>query len=136
MKTYIILDHELISRVFWTGTTKSTCEGQFSDCFDRNDDHGDSEFLLYKNILASFNGGACVGFVILDKLVIPKALPCESKAFLACQGDSVKSATNFIGNAYVSNFEATRNLFLKCKIFQLTTKFTFFILNSCKLLRS
>jgi hypothetical protein len=71
-------DIELASKVFWSGTTKSGCAGQYSNCFS---DDGSFE----GTILPSENGGACVGFAMSGQEFIAKTMPCDRKFFLACQ---------------------------------------------------
>lgn len=74
--------------MFWTGATKSSCAGQYSECFFQEDSSLSEEKKLYSD-----NKGACVGvFFFNDYDYIAKTLPCESKAFLACQGSTIRIA--------------------------------------------
>jgi hypothetical protein len=68
--------------VFWTGTTKSGCAGQYSDCFF---DEKSQDGIFEGKILPSDNGGACVGFALSGDEFIVKTMPCDRKFFLACQ---------------------------------------------------
>jgi hypothetical protein len=54
------------------------------------DDVGNS---IYNKNLASDLGGACVGVKYFNLRFLAKAMHCESKAFLACYGDTVHSDT-------------------------------------------
>jgi hypothetical protein len=80
----ISVDEEVNTKVYWSGVTKSGCAGQFTNCFRQ-----DIGVKISYEILASENGGACVGVTSSDKKLIAKALPCETKLFLACQGEGV-----------------------------------------------
>lgn len=42
------------------------------------------------NILASNTGGGCVGVTFANNKMIAKAMPCEEKLFMSCQGQKVK----------------------------------------------
>jgi hypothetical protein len=68
--------------VFWTGSTKSGCAGQYSDCFSDGNNDGDK---FEETILPSDNGGACVGFAMSGVELIAKSMPCDRKFFLGCQ---------------------------------------------------
>lgn len=90
----IIVD-EAVSRVFWTGATKSGCAGQFTNCFHQGIIQNDYP---YEKDFGSDIGGACVAVkYFIDQTFqcnsLAKAIPCQSKAFLACHGDTVRSAT-------------------------------------------
>lgn len=41
---------------------------------------------MFIRILASDNGGSCVGMTLSGIEMIAKTLPCETKLYLACQG--------------------------------------------------
>jgi hypothetical protein len=71
-----------MSKVFWTGSTKSGCAGQYSDCFSDGIDDDDK---FEETILPSDNGGSCVGFAMLGVDFISKSMPCDRKLFLGCQ---------------------------------------------------
>lgn len=87
----IIVD-EAVSRVFWTGATKSGCAGQFTNCFNQGIKQK-NEYSFDKDF-ASDIGGACVAAkYFISQTFMAKAIPCQSKAFLACHGDTVRSAT-------------------------------------------
>ena len=77
---FLAVNEEVVSKVFWTGTTKFGCAGQYTDCFfaTKNDNFGDK-------ILASESGGSCVGVAISGDEFVAKTMPCEMKVFLACQ---------------------------------------------------
>jgi hypothetical protein len=74
------VDAEVVGKVFWTGTTKSGCTGQYTDCFFRTKNE-----TFEDKILASDNGGSCVGVALLGDEFVAKTMPCETKVFLACQ---------------------------------------------------
>jgi hypothetical protein len=79
----------LLSKVFWTGSTKSGCAGQYSDCFS----DGISVAGRFEGtILPSDNGGACVGFAMSGDDFIAKSMPCDRKLYLACQSHSPSTA--------------------------------------------
>jgi len=75
-------DTELVTTVYWSGYTKAGCAGQYSNCFEQEDDLTDDfEFDVIKNKA----GGACVAFLRTLNGLTAKAVTCDSKAFLACQ---------------------------------------------------
>jgi len=75
-------DAEVVTRVYWSGFTKSGCAGQYSNCFEEEVDTSDDfQFEVVKNK----GGGACVAVTRSFNGLIAKALPCDSKVFLACQ---------------------------------------------------
>jgi hypothetical protein len=76
--------------VFWTGTTKTGCIGQFKDCFIESS----KESIFEGTIVPSDIGGSCVAAIRYGDRFIAKIKPCESKAYLACQGTiTVEKAT-------------------------------------------
>jgi hypothetical protein len=76
--------------VFWTGTAKTGCVGQFKDCFI----DASEESIFEGTILPSDIGGSCVAVIRYGDRFLAKIKPCESKAYLACQGSStVENAT-------------------------------------------
>jgi hypothetical protein len=98
MLWYSSVDKEVLFRVFWTGTTKTGCVGQFKDCFI----DVSKESIFEGTILPSDIGGSCVAVIRYGDRFIAKIKPCESKAYLACQGSStVENATIM---TYVSFF--------------------------------
>jgi hypothetical protein len=84
----ILVDEEVVSKVFWTGATKSGCVGQFKDCFIGIDENERIRNFFRGIILASDVGGACVGVILYRFQLIAQTMPCQSKGFLACQGNS------------------------------------------------
>jgi hypothetical protein len=74
--------------VFWTGSTKSGCAGQYSDCFSEGNNDGDK---FEGTILPSDNGGACVGFAMSGDDFVAKSMPCDRKLFLGCQSLGTRS---------------------------------------------
>lgn len=75
----------MVTKVFWTGATRSGCVGQFKDCFLGVYDYDN---FFDGDILYNEGGGACVSVILYGEELIAKTMPCESKGFLACQGDS------------------------------------------------
>jgi hypothetical protein len=95
-----IVDAEFVAKVYWTGSTKSGCVGQYSDCFEGAEkSHSDS---FDVNILTNEHGGSCVGVAMLADGLVAKAMYCEKKIFLACQsrkdtwnlGENVRKSLN------------------------------------------
>jgi hypothetical protein len=85
---YHKVDAEMMSKVFWTGQTKSGCAGQYSDCFsDGSDDFFEG------TILRSEIGGSCVGFAMSGDEFIAKTMPCDRKIFLGCQSFGERKVT-------------------------------------------
>lgn len=65
------------------------------DCFLKEADK--LEFDMSITIFTSDIGGACVGVLLTDDdQIIAKAMPCAKKAFFACQGETIRSATNIL----------------------------------------
>lgn len=89
MKFEFSVDEDAVTRVFWTGASKSGCAGQYSDCFLETKSHNID---YQKTILASETGGSCVGVAITEGNFVAKTMPCRAKVFLACQGKTIRSA--------------------------------------------
>jgi hypothetical protein len=94
-----IVDAEFVAKVFWTGTTKSGCVGQYSDCFDGGGGLSES---FDVNILANERGGSCVGVAMLANGLVAKAMYCEKRIFLACQS---RKDTWTLGENVTSNID-------------------------------
>lgn len=77
------MDAEFVAKVFWTGSTKSGCVGQYSDCFEGGSGLSNN---FDVSIMANEHGGACVGVAMMAEGLVAKAMQCEKKIFLACQG--------------------------------------------------
>lgn len=93
-----LVDEEAVSKVFWTSVTKSGCAGQYTQCFV-GDDKANLEY--GHRILSSATGGSCVGVSLSEQQLseqertmqlTAKTLPCTTKLFLACQGETIRSA--------------------------------------------
>lgn len=81
-----------MTKVFWTGATKSGCAGQFVNCFV--DDGGMQQLDYEKKIMTSESGGSSVGVIfVIDKITV-KTLPGETKMYFACQSKTIRSASN------------------------------------------
>lgn len=97
----VLVQEEVVTKVFWTGATKSGCAGQFVDCFV---DGGGMKQLNYeKRILTSESGGSSVGVFFSVNKFTAKTMPGETKMYFACQSSTRRSAT------YIKVQEVTRN---------------------------
>jgi hypothetical protein len=92
--------------VIWTGTTKSGCAGQYTNCFS----DGNENSLDGARILTSDNGGACVGFALSGDEFITKTMPCEKKCFFACQSlhTAIAVVNDVIHKVFVFSFSIQR----------------------------
>jgi len=76
-------NEELAGKIYWTGSTRSGCAGQYSDCFAENDS---AQQQLEVEVLTNKDGEACVAFVSSGDGIIAKTMFCKNKAYLSCQG--------------------------------------------------
>jgi len=91
---YVIVYPDVLTKIYWTGLTKSGCVGQYTNCF-KEDSDGWSTF----TVITNKGGGACVGVTTDKSNFIAKALPCDSKLYLACQAtnSTVPGEKNTVG---------------------------------------
>jgi len=75
-------NEETVTRVYWTGLTKSGCVGQYSNCFEEEADLRD---VFDFEVVTNKGGGACVAVSSSFNGLMAKALPCNSLVFLGCQ---------------------------------------------------
>jgi len=74
----------LAVKIYWTGSTKSGCAGQHSDCFAEKVSFPVKQVPV--EILTNKEGGACVAFSRSAEGYVAKTMFCKSKAYLICKG--------------------------------------------------
>lgn len=93
----------MASKVYWTGTTRSGCAGQFTNCFEET-----SEDDFEEKIVASGKGGACVAVTTQSESLLAHSLGCDSLVLYACQ--STKNTPSLILDNVVVIIFLNKNL--------------------------